>query len=57
MKKRQENISKSLKIMFTFLNILNDFVYEYEHYKILIIFIDKLNGIVYNDVETWRKVL
>lgn len=50
--KKQENISKSLKIMFIFLDILN----EYELYKFLIIFIDKLNGIVYNDVETWRKL-
>ena len=50
--KRQENISRSLKIMFIFLDILN----EYELYKFLIIFIDKLNGIVYNDVETWRKL-
>lgn len=50
--KRQENISKSLKTMFIFLDILN----EYELYKFLIIFIDKLNGIVYNDVETWRKL-
>lgn len=54
--KRQENISKSLKTMFIFLNILNDFVQEYKHYKFLIIFIDKLNGILYNDVETWRKL-
>ena len=38
--------------MFIFLDILN----EYELYKFLIIFIDKLNGIVYNDVETWRKL-
>ena len=53
MNKRQENISKSLKTMFIFLDILN----EYELYKFLIIFIDKLNGIAYNNVETWRKLL